>query len=310
MNVKITNNPNEATLITHDAKFHPDDVFSTMFLSKFIENPVVYRASVRNIPEIKDAIIYDIGFGKFDHHGADARYRENSNIKYCSFGLLWEEYGRQYLDKIETEDKEMLYKAIEDKLVKQIDGIDNGLFYKIESPYSILDLDKIIDSFNNTWKEKTDNNENFLKAVSFAEIIFDNLLKKENSTITAIKCVEKKLENVEGNILILDEYMPYTEAIFNSKLEKVKNIKVVILPSNRGGYNIKPLTISKDNKDLIVNWPKEFLGKHDKELAQLSGVKTAFFMHATGFLASTETLEDAIKLANIAINYSENTSNL
>lgn len=306
MNLKLTNNPEEANLITHDAKFHPDDVFSTMFLSKIIDNPIVYRASVRNVPKNENAITYDIGFGKFDHHGVDARYRENSNLKYCSFGLLWEEYGKTYLNQIKTEDKEMLFKAIETKLVKQIDGIDNGVFYKIDSPYEILDLDKIIDNFNNTWNEQTDNNENFLRAVQFAEIIFDNLIKKENSTITATKRIEKKIETVKENILILDEYMPYSDAIFNSSNELAKTIKVVILPSNRGGYNIKPLTISKDDRDLIVNWPLEFRGVHDEELAKISGVKTAFFMHATGFLASTETLSDAIELAKIAIKYSEN----
>lgn len=302
MNLKITKNSSEANLITHDAKFHPDDVFSTMFLSKIIPNPVVFRASVRDVPKNDKAIIYDIGFGKFDHHGSDARYRKGSNIKYCSFGLLWEEYGYSYLDKIDTEDKDMLYQAILEKLVKQIDGIDNGLFYTIDSPYEILDLDKIIDGFNNTWEEVTDNNANFMRAVSFAEIIFDNLIKRENANIKAYKKVEKKLDTVKDHLLILDEYMPYSDAIFNSKNDLAKTIKVVILPSNRGGYNIKPLTISKDSKELAVHWPKEFMGKHDLELAEITGVETAFFMHATGFLASTVTLEDAIKLAKLAIN--------
>lgn len=305
MKLRITNDYREANLITHDAKFHPDDVFSTMFLSRLVEDPVLYRTSVRDVPKETTAIVYDVGFGKFDHHGPTARVRKNSNLKYCSFGLLWEEFGRKYLSGIDCVDREMLFKRIEEKLVMQIDGVDNGIFYKVEGPYEILDLDKIIDSFNNTWEENTDNNDNFLRAVEMASMVFDNLIKKESSTIKAIKMVQEKIDTAENGILVLDSYMPYSEAIFESKSEKAKTIKIVILPSNRGGFNIKPMTVAKDNKDLIVTWPVEFRGKHDEELARLSGVKTAFFMHASGFLASTETLEDAILLANIALNNRE-----
>ena len=99
--------------------------------------------------------------------------------------------------------------------------------------------------------------------------------------------------------------MPYNDCIFTSKNPKAKEIKVIILPSNRGGYNIKPITISKDSKELLINFPLIYRGLHDQELAEISGIKTAKFVHASGFLASTETLEDAIKLAKQAINNKE-----
>ena len=174
MQIKITKNPEEANLITHNNKFHPDDVFSTVFLSKYIENPVLYRIGVGEV-NYQNAIVYDVGFGKFDHHGVDAKYRPNSNLKYCSFGLLWTEYGKDYLLKNNYEYIEELYNAIEEKLVKQIDGIDNGIFPEIKAEYSLLDLDHIIDLFNPTWEEKdVDTDEYFLRALNTAEIIFDN----------------------------------------------------------------------------------------------------------------------------------------
>ena len=121
MKLKITKNIEEANLITHSSTFHPDDVFSTMFLSKIIENPIVCRT---NNPDLapRDAIVYDIGFGKFDHHGTDARIRSNSSLKYCSFGLLWEEYGKVFLEKIDSIDKEKLFKAIEEYATKRLCG--------------------------------------------------------------------------------------------------------------------------------------------------------------------------------------------
>ena len=306
MQIKITKNPEEANLITHNNKFHPDDVFSTVFLSKYIENPILYRIGVGEV-NYPNAIVYDVGFGKFDHHGVDAKYRSNSKLKYCSFGLLWTEYGKDYLSKNNYEYVEELYSAIEEKLVKQIDGIDNGIFPEIKAEYSLLDLDHIIDLFNPTWEEKeVDTDEYFLRALNTAEIIFDNLIKSEYAKIKATKKVLNCIDNVKDNMLILDEYLPYQEAVFTSTNPKAKEIKIVILPSNRGGYNIKPITVSKDSKELLINFPKKLFGLHDEELAKISGIKTARFVHLTGFLASTETLEDAILLAKQAINNPEN----
>lgn len=306
MKIKITKNPEEANLITHNNKFHPDDVFSTVFLSKYIENPILYRIPVGEV-NYPNAIVYDVGFGKFDHHGINAKYRPNSNLKYCSFGLLWTEYGKDYLSKNNYDYIEELYTAIEEKLVKQIDGIDNGIFPEIKAEYSLLDLDHIIDLYNPTWEEtNVDTDIYFERALNIAEQIFDNLIKSEYAKIKATKKVSSLIETVKDNILILDEYLPYQDAIFSSSNPKAKEIKIIILPSNRGGYNVKPITISKESKELLINFPKKYFGLHDEELANISGIKTAKFVHLTGFLASTETLEDAILLAKQAINNPEN----
>ena len=66
------------------------------------------------------------------------------------------------------------------------------------------------------------------------------------------------------------------------------------------------ITVSRESKELLINFPKKYRGLHDEELAEISGIKTAKFVHLSGFLASTETLEDAILLAKQAINNPEN----
>ena len=302
MNVKITKNINEANLITHDSKFHPDDIFSTVLLSKIIKNPVLYRTS--NVPENTNAIIYDVGFGKFDHHGPNAKMR-TEKIKYCSFGLLWDEYGKEYLKSITNSNIDDLHKVIEEKLVMQINGIDNGVFPTITADYELTDLDKIIDMFNPTWDEEPNFDEAFLKALNIAEIIFDNVVRNEISKMKAKEIVLSKIDTVENNILILDKYIPYNDAVFSSSNPKAKDIKVVILPSNRGGYCVKPITISKESKELLINFPKEYFGLHDEELQKISGIKTARFIHSTGFLGTAETLEDAILLAKKALENKE-----
>ena len=97
--------------------------------------------------------------------------------------------------------------------------------------------------------------------------------------------------------------MPYQDVIFNSENPLAKEIKVVIFPSNRGGYNIKPMTINEHSKELVCCFDPSFLGLHDKELANASQIKTARFVHSSGFLACTNTLEDAILMAENALTH-------
>ena len=81
--IEITKDIKEAKLITHAGSFHPDDVFSTVLLSKIYPNAKVIR--VPSLEEdYKDKIIYDIGFGKYDHHQKDALLR-NDKIPQCNW---------------------------------------------------------------------------------------------------------------------------------------------------------------------------------------------------------------------------------
>ena len=76
-------------LITHSGIFHADDVFSTALFRIMGYHVPVFR--VYEVPEdwMNDPsiIVYDIGFGPFDHHQADSEVRENG-IPYAAFGLL------------------------------------------------------------------------------------------------------------------------------------------------------------------------------------------------------------------------------
>lgn len=289
--ITLTKNIEEAKFITHSGIFHPDDVFSTAFLDKVFPNNKVIR--VNKVEKVKqDQIVYDIGFGKFDHHGKDARWR-NEKLKYSSFGLLWKTYGHQYLEKI-TPHYQDVWEKIDEKLVCQIDGIDNGNFPKIIADYELLDLDKVIDLYNKNWDSKDDNDEQFLKAVFVASELLDNLIKREISYSIAFKKVIRIINNTEGDILYLDEYMPYEEAIFYNNNNN--RFKAIIYPANRGGFNIKLITISKESYELKYHFPEEWCGLEEKELINKSKIRTLRFIHSNGFIASTGTKEDAYLL--------------
>ena len=85
--------------VTHSGMYHADDVLSTALLCIVYGKSEVLskleRVSDITSVEIKEKegdIVFDIGYGQFDHHQSDKRVRTNG-IPYAAFGLLWKKYS-------------------------------------------------------------------------------------------------------------------------------------------------------------------------------------------------------------------------
>lgn len=300
MKLTITKDINDANLITHAGTFHADDVFATAFLTKIIDNPVLYRINNYSNDIKTDAIVYDIGGGEFDHHQINAKVREE-NFKYSSIGLLFEKFGEKYIRTLVDDNIEEIVCEIDKNLIKQIDAIDNGIFPYIECEYNVTLLSDIISLFNPTWDDKTDRDELFLNAVKLAEFIFD---REVNKIISKIKARDKVIEAIkenDGSILYLEEFMPFKDFILESTNPKALDIKFVIFPSIRGGFTVHTVPTSKLIRDPKLRFPVSISGLRDEELRNKTGIKTATFVHADGFIGAAETLEDAFLLANYAL---------
>lgn len=299
MNIKLTKDINEANAITHAGTFHADEVFASVILSKVIDNLVIARVS-----EVKDdidnKIIYDIGGGKFDHHQLGGNGQREDGILYASCGLIWKEYGKLFLKKRNYENIDELFEIIDKDLIEYIDANDNGDFPSIDASYNFVHLSKLISEFNVKWNEDIDSDINFIKAVNFADIIFENKLKSIISKFAAKENIENAIENSKNNIMYLDKFAPWTEFLLNSNNEKARDILFVIFPSNRGGFTIrcvpKELKTFENRKD----FPEEWAGLKDKELQKVTGVEGAIFCHNNRFIVGAKTREDAEKLALLA----------
>lgn len=298
--IKITKNIDEANLITHSGKFHADDVFSTAFMSKIIDNPVVCR--VNNVLEVKeDVIVYDVGFGKFDHHQKNFDLRHDSGVKYASFGLLFKEFGLKYLETIDKQYAKIVFSMIEHDLIEGIDAIDNGEFPEINANFNYKSVDSIIGDFNASWDEEIDNDIYFMKAVEVADLIFSSVIKKCFSKAKAKKYVDEAIDNSNNHIMFLTQYMPFKDFVISSDNPKAQEILFVITPSNRGGYNIHTIPKDKNTHITRCDFPSSWGGLIDQELQEVSGVKSATFCHLSLFLAACECLDDAYLMAEKAI---------
>ena len=286
--IKLVKALEEAELVTHAGNFHADDVFSTMFLERLFGNISLIR--LKEYQDNGTKIAYDIGLGAFDHHGKNNDKKRENGIHYCGFGLLWQKYGLEYLQKIKLEDPKEVFETIDELLVMQIDAFDNGE-YSINAPFHVYTLSNLIEEFRPKTKEE-DENECFLRAVSFASTIFDQILKDAIKKAETIKIIKSKKEWIKDKILILDEYIPYEYAIFKLNLD----INFVVYPSNRDGYAAHTVPTKYKGFTPKIPLKKEWAGLRDEELQKVSGVKTAKFCHKNLFLATAQTKEDALKL--------------
>lgn len=300
--IQIVDDEKDANFITHSGTFHADEVMATVFLLNKFGDIKLCRT---NNPTNTKAFIYDVGFGKFDHHGVDFDRIRKNGIKYASCGLVWEEFGKDIIKKLNTGDVDEIFTNIERNIVMDIDRDDNGQSLNHEIEIKVQGIPNLIASFNPKWNELNNESDSFKQALSFANTIFNNIIKNIVAKEEAKEEVEKKIEESRNGILILDKYMPWKEIVLSSKNKKAKDILYAVFPSKRSGYNVVATPIKKDSFDIKKPFPSSWAGKENKELQDLSGVDTITFCHKNLFICACKTYDDAIKIANISINNNE-----
>ncbi len=295
---KTTKDILTANFITHGGTFHADEVVATVILSKVFEDVNIFRTF--KVPEdlSKDVIVFDIGGGKFDHHQKGGNGARENGVPYASCGLIWKEFGHELVAN--TPNPELVWQMVDRDLIQSIDATDNGQMPTADYPAQAWTINKMISSFNPTWDSNEDSDKAFEKAVSFAETVFDNVLATAIANAKAQSIVEKAIEESQEHIMVLDEFLPWQEFIFTSTNPKAEELWFVVFPSNRGGYNWQCVPDAFGSFGQRKSVPSEWCGAKPEELQKMTGVATATFCHATGFLGATDTKNDAIELARLA----------
>lgn len=296
--MELVENIKEAKFITHSGTMHTDDIFATAFLDLLYGNIKVHRTTTIPTNLAKDVLVYDIGRGEFDHHQEDAKKRDNG-ITYCSFGLLWNQFGKQFLESRNIPNVEEIFTYFDKDFIEAIDADDSGVFPKIEAPFKVKTLSEVFKLFNPGYKSGQNESIQFQKAVTFAKTIFEEELLSVIGKVTAKGQVLTVLEKKENHTLYLEEYMPYEQTILSE--ETANDIYFVVYPSNRGGYGIKTVPKSTEDHTKRLDFPKEWAGLENEELEKVSGIKGITFCHATRFLACCDTLETAKLIVNKAL---------
>lgn len=297
--IKTTKIAEQANVITHGATFHSDEVLATVILSKVLGDLTVLRTF--KVPETvsDNVVVYDIGFGKFDHHQKGGNGTRENGVPYSAVGLIWKEFGPQLV--ADTCNPELVWNLIDRDLIQGVDATDNGAMPTVDYPAQVMQFSQMISFFNPQWDSKEDSDDAFLKAVDFAEIVFNNIFASAVSKAKAQQVVDEAIENVEGHIMVLNQYVPWQDFIFSSKNEKAAEVQFVVFPSNRGGFNWQCVPDALGSFGQRKSVPAEWKGLRATELQELTGVGTATFCHPAGFIGGADTFEDALALAKIAV---------
>lgn len=304
---KFVEDIKDADCITHGAKFHADDIFSTVIMDKIIDNMKIIR--VIDVPEEykkrNDKIIYDIGWGELDHHQKGGNGQRENGIRYAAFGLIWRKYGKNYLRKIDIKEEfiDLVWNYLDEEFVQLVDSIDNGQLDLGCISIPVVTVSDVLNYYNPNWNEDKTYDEGFKEAFIMAEKIWNQKVISVLGKAEAKAEVDNAIDKSENCIVILDKYMPYQDFVINSDNPKAKEILYAIYPSNRGGYGIQAIQKAVNTFENRKPFPEEWAGLKDDDLKKVTGINTARFCHNARFLCTTETLEDAIKLAEKAVKF-------
>ena len=154
-------------------------------------------------------------------------------------------------------------------------------------------LSQSIKAMNPTWNSDEGELDAFLRAVCVAKDILKAAIDHANAAVEAADAVlENYLASPTEEILILDEYLPWSDPVHNEP--RLKNVLFVVYPSKRGGWNVQ--TVPREPGQFVnrMNFPEEWLGHADPE-------RGIHFAHTSNFLIACDTKEQAIKVAEEAV---------
>lgn len=297
-------------LVTHSGSFHLDEVLATSMLKMIYPSAELIRT--RDIEEIKKGdIVYDVGreynpeTNRYDHHqkGFSQTFSPETEIKLSSAGLIYMHFHEQLFllfdFKKEDDFYDQIYNEIYNEYFLGVDGVDNGV--PNDCTYYVRTLNDVIKCFNSPGNE--DNNEiqmkRFLEAVKIATEDLKNFLDFKINDYRKRICLTVKSIKESEEIIITKEYINFKDvAVYEKNLGK--NIKYVILDGNKE-KRIYAVPVDKGSFISKVPLKDKWRGLAGEALAAVSGLKSAIFVHASGFTGGCGSLEDALQMCEISL---------
>ena len=299
------------TIITHDGKFHADDVFAVAALLILNKDAKVVRTRDSRVILGGDIVVdvggvYDEQKNRFDHHqieGVGTRKNglpvaagvAHAGIPYAAFGLVWKKFGEKLCGDTSAQSR------VEEILVVPIDANDNGIdlsLPKFPGSFS-YEISDVVRSFTPTWQEGESYLEsNFNEAVSFARRIIEREIQRAKAFVAGEQKVQAVYnEAADKRLIILDGDYSWKDV-----LSRFPEPLYVVHPQN-GTWRLYSV---RDNPHLFVNrrdLPQSWAGLRDAKLAKITGVPDSVFCHRNRFMAVAKSKNGAIALAKLALDF-------
>ncbi len=308
-------------LITHSGKFHCDEVFAyavlrlALGLSKPGEDHVLLRTRKQELIETGD-IVFDVGLvsdpatNRFDHHQIGAPTREDGT-PFSSAGLVWQVYGERAVAALLSPEAAAfapaIAKALDGKLVKRIDEIDNGVSATGPVVRNSLDLAGLVGDFNPPWDSPEANgptagDDAFQQATAMVSGVLARQVDIQRAKLQAEALVLAAHEEAaDKRLLVLENGMPWKNVVFSHNLP----VLLAISPASNGNWMVDTVPPEPGSFAQRLPLPEGWAGLQGAELAAASGVEDAVFVHVRRFVGGAKTRGGAIALAQKALTEAE-----
>lgn len=330
------------TIGIHDGLFHADEVFAIAALSFIYDIDLARTRDLERLAKVDMRV--DVGnkynheTKDYDHHMAGFNVRHPSPDKYrfdegplrSGFGLIYLHYGKEIIAAIlstvlpdatpDADEIEEIWTYIDRGLVAMIDCIDNGegdRYLMNKSPYGNNNITRFISLLNPDSSDQSPDTQmvQFYKAVEFAKIYLTREVRSVAERILARKVFHAALEDLQGEILIFDKYVPWQYAYARAG-DLTNPVQMVVFPSMSGAWMCQtpkyyygrdkytfPATMKDGSRRIYLHQaPKDICGLKDEELEKKTGIKDVTFVHSSGHLGGAKTKEACIELATYFID--------
>lgn len=266
---------------THGGQAHMDDMASAGLLKAICPEIEIKRLGFKEEPVYgDDTIVFDVGFGEFDHHQKYHKRHEDGS-SYCALSLLWEKFGLELCSN-----NEYMYNKIYRSVIKPIEitdttGAQNPLstFFRFKNA-----SDTPIEAFNRTVEEMT---------------IFFNGVKEECKRIAPELERAKKYynEEIDGAVFALPEDAPFIQTDIIAQVSE--RILYYVHKSDRGGFNIIAVGDDGKNRKLIPLPGMSVANTEESKKLEEFGLSTVTFLHTNRFIMVCQSYEQACLYADV-----------
>lgn len=297
-------------LVTHGNGFHADDVTAYAILKEVLtkrgESWTLMRSRDPEIIATGDIVfdigdVYDPASNRYDHHQRGKAGTRENGIYYAAAGLIWKHFGKELCSN------ETVWSQIDRGLICELDASDNGQTYfgeilfkdagytsigihvanfETHSPDEEGDPDKLVEQFEQA--------SEFMRGILTRMIAAAEILEKSFQEAT-----ETYKNSDDKQIIIFNKN--YSRPIWKRMAEYPEPVFAVYYKKESDYWKAEAIPVIPTVMESRKLAPNSWWGLSGEELRQASGIPDATFCHSSGFLFGAVSLENALKMARMAL---------
>lgn len=325
----------KTTIGTHDGIFHCDEVLACYMLQLLPEYSGAQIIRTRNDDLLKDCdIVVDVGavfdrkLNRFDHHQSSFQHTLSSlrpelgdtfKVRLSSAGLIFTYFGEDVIRMVlkdhglaepSAEQVKQIYMQVYEHMIKEIDGIDNGVpMFDGEPTFNINShVSNRVQKFNSVWNTDNSNFDAMAQFEKAQKLVGSELVDSivyfasvwwPARSIVANAVKQRFDVHSSGEILELEQFCPWKEHLYLLEAELgIQGVPKYVLTENKPG-DFRVICVPNTPKSFVC---RKFLHKHwrgmrNAELQTISGIQESAFVHANGFIGGAQTREAALQMA-------------